>query len=76
MIACGDGYTNIVQLLLEHDADINLQDKVRSSANIVCECLTLLLCTWQWHNYYSAIIIIVQLKLIARYTSWNSLSVA
>ncbi len=30
-------HTNIVQLLLEHGADTNLQDKVSSSAKIVCE---------------------------------------
>ncbi len=34
MIASEDGYTNIVQLLLEHDADNNLQDEVSSSAII------------------------------------------
>ncbi len=38
MLASRDGHTNIVQLLLEHGADINLQDKVSSSAKIVCEC--------------------------------------
>ncbi len=32
MVASGDGHTNIVQLLLEHGVDANLQDKVRSSA--------------------------------------------
>ncbi len=37
MLASGDGHTKIVQLLLEHGADINLQDKVGSSAKIVCE---------------------------------------
>ncbi len=36
MFASKYGYTNIVQLLLEHDADINLQNKASSSANIVC----------------------------------------
>ncbi len=30
-------HTNIVQLLLEHGADTNLQDKVSFSANVVCE---------------------------------------
>ncbi len=39
MLASGYGHTNIVQLLLEHGADINLQDKVGSSAKIVRECL-------------------------------------
>ncbi len=38
MVASGDGHTNIVQLLLEHDADTKLQDKVSSSVKIVCEC--------------------------------------
>ncbi len=38
MLASRDGHTNIIQLLLEHCADINSQDKVSSSAKIVCEC--------------------------------------
>ncbi len=36
MIASRYGHTNIVQLLLEHGADVNLQAKVSSSANIAC----------------------------------------
>ncbi len=42
MLASRDGHTNVVQLLLEHGADANLQTKVSSSANIVCVsvCLT------------------------------------
>ncbi len=39
MAASRNGHTNIVQLLLEHSADANLQNKVSSSAKIVCECL-------------------------------------
>ncbi len=39
MLASRYGHTNIIQLLLEHGADINLQDQVSSSAKIVCECL-------------------------------------
>ncbi len=31
MVACGDGYTNIVQLLLDHDADNNLQNEVSTT---------------------------------------------
>ncbi len=42
MVASTYGHTNIVQLLLEHGADINLQNKVSSSAKIVCASL---LCT-------------------------------
>ncbi len=30
MVASGYGHTDIIQLLLEHDADINLQDMVSS----------------------------------------------
>ncbi len=42
MLASRYGHTNIVQLLLEHGADISLQGEVSSSANIVCVsmCLT------------------------------------
>ncbi len=42
MLACAYGHTNIVQLLLEHGTDVNLQDEVSSSDNIcVCSvCLT------------------------------------
>ncbi len=36
MLASRYGHTNIVQLLLEHGADANLQTKVSSSDNIVC----------------------------------------
>ncbi len=36
MVASAYGHTNIVQLLLEHGADISLQDQVSSSADIVC----------------------------------------
>ncbi len=39
MVASKYGHTNIIQLLLEHCADANLQNKVSSSANVVCECL-------------------------------------
>ncbi len=39
MVASGDGHTNIVQLLLEHGANANLQNKVSSSAKTVLECL-------------------------------------
>ncbi len=39
MLASRYGHTNIVQLLLEHGADTNLQAKVSSTAKIVCECL-------------------------------------
>ncbi len=35
MFVSEHGHTNIVQLLLDHDADINLQTKVSSSANIL-----------------------------------------
>ncbi len=40
MLASKYGQTNIVQLLLEHGADANVQNKVSSSAKIVCDCLT------------------------------------
>ncbi len=55
MFASKYGHTNIVQLLLEHGANANLQSKVSSSAKIVClsVCLTAL------HLAYSAIIIIL-----------------
>ncbi len=33
MLASRYGHTNIVQLLLEHGADVNLLDEVSSSAN-------------------------------------------
>ncbi len=47
MFASKYGHTNIVQLLLEHGANVNLQAKVSSSANIVCvRVFALLLCTW------------------------------
>ncbi len=36
MLASRYGHTNIVQLLLEHGADANLQDEVSSSAKSVC----------------------------------------
>ncbi len=36
MFASKYGHTNILQLLLEHGANANLQSKVSSSANIVC----------------------------------------
>ncbi len=40
MLASRDGHTNIIQLLLEHGADANLQDKVSSSAKMcVSVCL-------------------------------------
>ncbi len=42
MVASRYGHTNIVQLLLEHDAENNLQNKVSSSAKVVCASL---LCT-------------------------------
>ncbi len=53
MLASKYGHTNIVQLLLEHDADINLQNKVRSSANIACECLPYCCAPGLQHKYYS-----------------------
>ncbi len=42
MLASRCGHTNIVQLLLEHGADANLQTKVNSSDIIACMsvCLT------------------------------------
>ncbi len=61
MVATGDGHTNIVQLLLEHDADNNLQDKVSSSAKTVC--LTAV------HLTYSTTIIVFQVALLASLTS-------
>ncbi len=55
MFASKYGHTNIVQLLLEHGADTNLQTKVSSSANIVCVsvCLTAV------HLAYSTTIIVL-----------------
>ncbi len=47
MLASVYGHTNIEQLLLEHGTDANLQTKVSSSANIVCECLP---CCCAWHT--------------------------
>ncbi len=46
MLASKYGHTNIVQLLLEHGADTNLQNKVSSSAKIVSVCLTAV----AWHT--------------------------
>ncbi len=78
MLACKYGHTKIVQLLLEHDADANLQKKVTSSANIVC--LTAV------HMAYSTTIIILcgcttEVNSNVHKLSWlpyqgNSLSVA
>ncbi len=55
MLASKYGHTNIVQLLLEHGANANLQTKVSSSANIVCVsvCLTAV------HLAYSTTIIVL-----------------
>ncbi len=53
MFASEYGHTNIVQLLLEHGADANLQDEVSSSANIVCECLPYRCAPDIQHNYYN-----------------------
>ncbi len=53
MIASRCGHTNIVQLLLEHDAEINLQNKVSFSANIVCQCSPYCCAPGIQHNYYS-----------------------
>ncbi len=39
MVASKCGHTNIIQLLLEHGADANLQNEVSSSAKIVCDML-------------------------------------
>ncbi len=53
MVASEYGHTNIVQLLLEHGPDSNLQNKVSSSANIVCECLPYCCAPGIQHNYCS-----------------------
>ncbi len=53
MFASGYGHTNIVQLLLEHGADASLQDKVSSSAKIVCDYLPYCCAPGMQHNYYS-----------------------
>ncbi len=53
MLASEYGHTNIVQLLLEHGANANLQNKVSSSAKIVCECLPYCCAPSIQHNYYS-----------------------
>ncbi len=50
MYASKYGHTNIVQLLLERDANINLQNKV---VNIVCECLPYCCAPGIQHNYCS-----------------------
>ncbi len=55
MLAIGDGHTNIVQLLLEHGADANFQNKVSSSANIVCVSV----CLAFVHLAYSTTIIVL-----------------
>ncbi len=52
MLASLDGHTNIVQLLLEHGPDANLQNEVSSSANIVCECLPYFCAPGIQYNYY------------------------
>ncbi len=52
MVASGYDRTNIVQLLLEHGADANLQNKVSFSAKIVCECLPYCCAPDTQHNYY------------------------
>ncbi len=51
MLAIGEGHTNIVQQLLEHGADVSLQDKVSSSANIACVCVSV--CPAAVHLAYS-----------------------
>ncbi len=54
MVASRYGHTNIVQLLLGHGADVNLQVKVSSSANIVCVSVCFYCCARGiQHNYYS-----------------------
>ncbi len=53
MLASRNGRTNIVQLLLEHGANANLQDEVSSSSKIVCECLPYCCALGIQHNYYS-----------------------
>ncbi len=55
MLASECGHTNVVQLLLEHDVDANLQNKVSSSANIVCVSV----CLTAMHLTYSTTIIIL-----------------
>ncbi len=51
MFASAYGHTNIVQLLLDHDADNNLQNKVSSSTNNVCVCLPHCCAPGMLHNY-------------------------
>ncbi len=55
MLASTNGHTNVVQLLLEHGSDANLQSKVSSFANIVCVsvCLTAV------HLAYSTTVIVL-----------------
>ncbi len=53
MLASINGHTNIVQLLLEHGANANLQNKVSSSAKTVCQCLPYCCAPGIQHNYYS-----------------------
>ncbi len=55
MVASAFGHTNIVELLLEHDADATLQDKVSSSAKIVCVSVFL---TAVYLAYSTAIIVL------------------
>ncbi len=53
MLASRYSHINIVHLLLEHGADTNLQTKVSSSDNIVCECLPYCCAPGIQHNCHS-----------------------
>ncbi len=53
MLASRYGHTNFVQLLLEDGANTNLQNKVSSSVNVVCECLPYCCALGIQHNYYN-----------------------
>ncbi len=53
MFASRYGHTNFVQLMLEHGADADLQNKVSSSAKSVCERLPYCCAPGIQHNYYS-----------------------
>ncbi len=65
MVASEYGYINIVQLLLEHGADVNLQDEVSSSANIAC-VFALLLCTW-----HTAVVKCVMSHVCLSMSAWH-----
>ncbi len=60
MVASRYGHSNIVQLLLEHGANANLQNKVSSSAKIVYEAEV----NSKVHRFCPLLVMVNTLKLV------------